>query len=88
VLAEWEREMIGDRTKNALAAARARGQKLGRPQGVPDDVVQSIRVMRSVGLSWGKIAQGLQAQGIPTGQGGRWHATTVRKLHDREVSTS
>lgn len=33
-LAEFERDLIRDRTKAGLAAARARGRKGGRPKGV------------------------------------------------------
>lgn len=80
VLAEWEREMIGDRTRNALVMAKARGAKLGRPSGVDDDTRRLIRMLRRQGLSWAKVATALELEGVPTGQGGRWHAATARRL--------
>jgi DNA invertase Pin-like site-specific DNA recombinase len=86
VLAEWEREMIGDRTKRALAAARANGQTLGRPSGVSDETRRIIRVLRASGKSYQGIADALTTEGIPTAQGGTWRASTVRKLYEKAAS--
>lgn len=83
VLAEWEREMIGDRTRAALRAARDRGTRLGRPSHVTADTVRLIRVLRDSGRSWAAIAEALTHEGIPTAQGGRWHAATIRKIHQQ-----
>lgn len=83
VLAEWEREMIGDRTRSALQVARSRGTRLGRPGGVDDDTLRLIRVLRDSGKSWQAIADALEREAVPTGQGGQWHGATVRKLHMR-----
>lgn len=81
VLAEWEREMIGDRTKAALRAAKARGTKLGRPVNVDDETVRLIKILRTDGRSYRKIASLLNGQGTPTAQGGReWYASTVRAM--------
>lgn len=81
VLAEWEREMIGDRTKAALQVARSRGTKLGRPPGVDAETRRLIRVLRQSGKSYQGIADALTAEGVPTAQGGQWRASTVRKLY-------
>lgn len=80
-LAQWERELIGDRTKAALKAVRARGTRLGRRSGVDDETRRLIRALRLSGLSWQKVANALDGQGVPTGQGGQWHAATVRRLY-------
>jgi len=50
VVAEHEREMISKRTKEALAAAKARGVKLGNPKILPgDDRAASVaRIARNV----------------------------------------
>jgi len=80
-LAQWERELIGDRTRTALRAVRARGTRLGRPSKVETSTVQMIRALRGSGLSWQKVADALTREGVPTAQGGAWHAATVRKIH-------
>jgi DNA invertase Pin-like site-specific DNA recombinase len=79
-MAEWEREMIGARTRDALAAAKVRGSKLGRPRNVTDSTVTLVSSLRAAGWSYGKIAGELTRLGVPTSQGGKWHASTVRGL--------
>lgn len=86
-LAQWERELIGDRTRQALVAVRARGTKLGRPRGVSQETLRLIRVLRDGGHSWKRIADMLTAEGVATAQGGAWHAATVRKLYMGATTT-
>ena len=82
-MAQWERRIIGERTKSALAAVKARGTRVGRKSGVADETVRLIRVMRDAGNSWQKIADALTTESVQTGQGGQWHAATVRRIHLR-----
>lgn len=83
VLAEWEREMIGDRTRRALSIARERGTTLGRPRGVDAETLRLIRILRDSGKSFAAIARALDGERIPTAQGGQWHGATVKKLYER-----
>lgn len=77
-LAQWEREVISERTRAALQAAKARGVRLGRPSGIPAGLVAEIRGWRSEGWSIRKIADHLTERGTPTAQGGRrWWPSTV-----------
>lgn len=80
-IAQWERRIIGERTRAALKAVRARGTHVGRKSNVTDETLRTIRTLRLAGLSWQKIADALEASGVPTSQGGRWHAATVARLH-------
>lgn len=83
-LAQWERRIIGQRTKDALAVVAASGKTLGRPRTVSDDTVAMIRVLRDNGASYMSIARTLQSAGIPTGQGGwAWYPSTVRAITQR-----
>jgi len=56
-ISEFERELIRSRVRSGLAAARARGKKLGRPRMVVD--CSRITALRLEGLSWAKIADRL-----------------------------
>lgn len=83
--AQYERRLIGQRTKDALAAKKAAGVRLGRPQSLPDPVVQRIMAERSEGHSLPAIASGLEADGISTARGGtRWYPSTVKAVLDSQ----
>ena len=56
-IAEFERELIRDRVKSGLAAAKAKGKRLGRPRKVVDS--ERIASMRGQGISWRRIADEL-----------------------------
>lgn len=78
-VAQWERETIGLRTKEALAAAKAKGIHVGRPQGQDPAVVRRIRNLRSRGHTYRAIAERLNADDIPLPGGGlRWHPNSVK----------
>jgi Recombinase len=86
---QFERRLIGQRTKEALAVKRASGVRLGRPPKVPQAVVRRIQRQRARGDSFRKIAEDLNEAGLPTAQGGaRWYAATVRGVLLRTSSYS
>ena len=73
--------LVVQRTRDALAARRAAGARLGRPADVPADVVARVVAERRAGRSLLAIARGLDDDGVPTARGGqRWYPTTVAKL--------
>jgi DNA invertase Pin-like site-specific DNA recombinase len=80
-VAEFERQRIRERTKEALAQVKAQGTRLGRPRQLPDDVVTRISQNRQDGLTLRAIADGLNDDGVATAQGGRqWWPATVRSV--------
>jgi DNA invertase Pin-like site-specific DNA recombinase len=79
--AQFERRLIGQRTKEALAAKRAQGVRLGRPRQLPAKVVKRIVRERKRGATLAAIADGLNRDQVPTAQGGRqWWPSTVRAV--------
>jgi DNA invertase Pin-like site-specific DNA recombinase len=97
-LAEKERALISGRTKSALAAAKAKGVKLGNPrieaartravaslQAEADRAASNVlpiiaEIRKSGATTLRAIAEALNARGVPTPRGGRWHAMSVRNV--------
>lgn len=79
--AEFERNLISERTKAALAVKKAQGVRLGRPTQLPREVVERIVVERAAGAGYQRVADGLNRDQVPTAQGGaRWYAGTIRAV--------
>lgn len=83
--AEFERRLIGQRTRDALHIRRRSGVALGRPPALSDDVRTRIQGLRATGASYRAIAAILEADSVPRAHGGsRWHAATVRRVLKRD----
>jgi DNA invertase Pin-like site-specific DNA recombinase len=78
--AEFERRLIGERTREALAVRRSQGVRLGRPPALCPDVRARLAEARRNGKTFRQIAHELNAAQVPTAHGGaRWHPATVAK---------
>jgi DNA invertase Pin-like site-specific DNA recombinase len=78
-VAQWERETIAQRTKDGLAALRAKGKPTGRP-AVADrpELFSRIALMRARGMTLQAIADQLNAERVPTIRGGAtWRPSSV-----------
>jgi DNA invertase Pin-like site-specific DNA recombinase len=90
-VAEKERAVISQRTKQALAAAKARGVKLGTPETAAknkraaDAYAETMRTIITplVGLTTRAIAARLNTMGVLTARGGQWSSVTIMRLMQR-----
>lgn len=97
VLAEFERNLVAERTTNALQHKKRTGQKYcnqtpygfeavdGRLVEVEQEVavVAEIQAARSGGRTLQAIADGLNGRGIPTKTGKQWQPATIHLLLKR-----
>ena len=79
-VAQWEAETISLRTKEGLAAARAKGQPISGPSVADNPELRDrIAGMRADGLTMRAIAAKLNADGVPTLRGAKgWSVSSVQ----------
>lgn len=79
-VAEWERMVISERTKAALAARRKQGKRNGRRVELDAEIRDRIVAARQAGATLQAVADMLNAEGVPTARVGKWHASTVKHV--------
>lgn len=99
VLAEFERDLVSERTTAALAHKKATMQKYapvpfgykeveGRLEVVHEEaqLVSEILNMRESGHTLAAIAETMNSRGIPGKRGGTWYPSTVKYLIERQAA--
>ena len=96
--AQMERDMIAERTREALSYKKEQGQYLGAvPFGYQLDgeqlkqdsseaaVIARVQELRAAGYTLQGIADTLNSEGLATKRGGKWYNSTIRNLVARAV---
>ncbi len=98
-MAEEEARRISDRTKRALAAAKARGVKLGKNgkrlarenKAAADCFANEIgpvisRLLENEQMSFRCVADELNSNQVKTARGAKWHTSSVHRTYSRYLS--
>lgn len=102
VLADFERDLVSERTTTALAHKRNRSERIsGRipfgyeladdgvrllPNSNEQRAIRSMIGLRDRGQSYRVIIADLERRGVAPKNGGKWHAKVVRDIIEREAA--
>lgn len=102
--AQYERELIAERTREAMQHMKAQGVRLGVapygykhsqqldekgrrvlvPEPAEQEIIHWMAYLHRDGCEFLAIVEHLEAKGITPRRGGRWHATVISKILERE----
>ena len=100
-VAAWEREAIGDRTREALRHKINNGQRCGKVRFgfdlagdgktlvvnlVEQEAIDLMTSLRAAGHTLRQIATELTGRGIQTKEGGAWTHTAVARILQRKIA--
>lgn len=81
VFAQFERDVISQRTKDGLAEKKSQGVRLGRPRSIDDDLLSAIVGMYRDEQNFSAVARMLNSAGLSTPHNGKkWYPATVQKI--------
>lgn len=81
-VAQWERRVIGERTSNAMQAAKRAGKHMGRVSVLPQATGDRLLALRTTHTLAATAAQ-LNAEGLATATGTMWTVGTVATAQKR-----
>lgn len=84
-VAEWEREVIGERTSAAMQAAKRQGRHMGRVSTLPQATGARLLALRAT-LTLASTAKTLNSEGLTTATGAPWTENSVCKTHRRLIA--
>ena len=80
-IAQWERARIRERTREALAQAKVKGKKLGRPRAHDEKAIARARELRDdEGLAFQRISEVMFSEGFTSTLGTPLSPSTVMRL--------
>jgi DNA invertase Pin-like site-specific DNA recombinase len=82
-VSQWERKVIGERTRDALQHLKAQGKRYCHTVYDNPEGIALMHRLRAAGSSYERIAQHLNEIGIPTAMGGQWQAMVVWEIIQR-----